>query len=93
MKQAPPYAVAYDVSDDKERARIAKILEGFGFRVQKSVFECRLSRNDRRALVERLEATNISTGSIRIYRIYAGTERILIGKAPDDPDAQFIYMV
>lgn len=36
--------VAYDIADDKRRDRVAKILEGFGERVQYSVFECRLDR-------------------------------------------------
>jgi len=36
--------VAYDISDDRRRERVAKILEGFGERVQYSVFECRLDR-------------------------------------------------
>lgn len=36
--------VAYDISDDKRRERVSKILEGYGERVQYSVFECRLDR-------------------------------------------------
>ncbi len=36
--------VAYDISDDRRRERVAKILEGYGERVQYSVFECRLDR-------------------------------------------------
>jgi len=42
-KQAPLFAVCYDLSDDRERRRVDKLLTGFGFRVQKSVFECRLT--------------------------------------------------
>jgi CRISPR-associated protein Cas2 len=36
------YLVVYDVSDDRRRARLAELLKDYGFRVQKSVFECRL---------------------------------------------------
>lgn len=36
------YAVVYDISCDKERARVDRTLKDFGFRVQKSVFECRI---------------------------------------------------
>jgi len=39
------WVVCYDIVDDKKRARIAKIMENYGKRVQKSVFECFL--NDR----------------------------------------------
>jgi CRISPR-associated protein Cas2 len=35
--------VCYDIPDDKRRTRVGKVLEGFGYRVQKSVFECEVS--------------------------------------------------
>jgi CRISPR-associated protein Cas2 len=34
--------VSYDIVEDKRRNRLAKALKGFGYRVQKSVFECQL---------------------------------------------------
>lgn len=34
--------ISYDISDAKRRNKIAKILEGCGYRVQYSVFECEL---------------------------------------------------
>jgi CRISPR-associated protein Cas2 len=37
------YVVAYDIADDGRRNRVARFLEGWGRRVQKSVFECELS--------------------------------------------------
>ena len=42
------YTVAYDITDDKRRNRVAKILKDFGTRIQYSVFEC---DTDRRALL------------------------------------------
>ena len=35
--------IAYDVSDDKRRAKVVKILERYGARVNFSVFECMLT--------------------------------------------------
>lgn len=35
--------VAYDISDPKRLAKVAKVCENFGARVQYSVFECRLA--------------------------------------------------
>jgi len=37
------YLVCYDVRDDKRLRRVAKHLEGYGTRVQYSVFRCYLS--------------------------------------------------
>lgn len=35
--------VAYDVSDDRRRSRVVKLLESVGVRVNYSVFECMLT--------------------------------------------------
>jgi len=38
--------VAYDVADDRRRARLLRKLKGFGRHVQYSLFECILTPND-----------------------------------------------
>ena len=38
--------VGYDISDHKRLARVAKVCEDSGVRVQYSVFECRLDENE-----------------------------------------------
>jgi CRISPR-associated protein Cas2 len=40
------YVIAYDISEDSRRNRVARFLEGWGRRVQKSVFECDLEPED-----------------------------------------------
>ena len=37
------YVISYDVPDNKRRQKIADLLEGYGQRVQYSVFECQLN--------------------------------------------------
>ena len=62
--------ISYDISDDKSRQRVAKILGNFGQRVQYSVFECDLSKDELNKLITQLEnIINDSTDSIRYYRI------------------------
>ena len=48
------YLVSYDVSDDKRRARLAKLLEGEGDRVQYSVFFCDCNPAERARLRTRV---------------------------------------
>ena len=45
MKEQPEqrWVVAYDSPCDKRRRKLATLLEGYGVRVQLSVFECQLS--------------------------------------------------
>lgn len=69
MKKCGDYVVVYDITCDKERQRVDKVLKGFGFRIQKSVFECRLDKRSKEELIEKLSAMTIKTGFIKIYRL------------------------
>jgi CRISPR-associated protein Cas2 len=40
------YLVAYDVTDDKRRARVFTALRGFGDHIQFSVFECQMDASE-----------------------------------------------
>lgn len=93
MKQAAGYAIVYDLTDDRERARVDRIIKGYGFRVQKSVFECRLTRGDRRSLIAALERLRLLTGSVKIYRIYGGTESVVVGAPMEDRDDDAAFVV
>ncbi len=67
------YVLSYDVTNDKRRRRLVKILEAAGRRVQYSVFETMLPAGDLKKLV-RAAATelNFKEGdSLRIYRLCA----------------------
>lgn len=44
------YLVTYDVRDPKRLAKTAKKIEGYGQRIQYSVFRCRLSDREREKL-------------------------------------------
>jgi CRISPR-associated protein Cas2 len=46
------WVVCYDITNDRRRNRVAKVLLGYGERVQESVFECHLNN----ALLRRLQA-------------------------------------
>ncbi|MGC9395652.1 MAG: CRISPR-associated endonuclease Cas2 [Anaerolineae bacterium] len=46
--------VSYDIPDNKRRAKVSKVLEDYGKRVQYSVFECHLRIKDYQRLQQRL---------------------------------------
>lgn len=88
------YAVVYDISDDKERRKVDKLLKGYGFRIQKSVFECRLTRRTRDELTKRMEKLDIKTGFIKLYRLeYATKNQSIGGVAHRSPDAGNAFIV
>ncbi|MBX3055840.1 MAG: CRISPR-associated endonuclease Cas2 [Anaerolineae bacterium] len=46
--------ISYDISDDKRRRKVATIMEGYGYRVQFSVFECDLTPQQLRKMKQEL---------------------------------------
>ena len=83
--------VAYDVSTDtaagrRRLRRVAQACEGFGKRVQKSVFECVLNAGQMEQLRHRLrKEANLDEDSVRIYRLREPRERYLqiMGRQPE----------
>jgi len=49
------YLICYDIVLDRRRNKVAHLLEGYGMRVQKSVFECVLSSDQRDMLQKKLQ--------------------------------------
>jgi len=60
--------VSYDVTDDKRRRKVMKAMEGFGQRVQYSVFECHLEPRDIARMHQKLrKLINLREDDIRFY--------------------------
>lgn len=88
MARDSAYVAVYDMSDDRERTRVATVLEGFGLRVQFSAFELRLSPATRQTLLRRLEDLKLQTGFLYLYRRAGHQDRTAIGVAPADTLAE-----
>ena len=70
MRRKHFYIVAYDIADDKRRAKVVKILEGIGIRVNFSVFECMLSKVQHETIRHQLQSLiDIKEDQIIIYPI------------------------
>lgn len=62
------YVVAYDVSDDKRRGKVVKILQRCGKRINLSVFECMLTEVQYRDMKKRLlEVSDKKYDHILVY--------------------------
>jgi CRISPR-associated protein Cas2 len=94
MAATGKYVIIYDISDDRERSRLSSILEGFGFRVQESAFECLLNRAARRELIAEIEKLELATGFVNIYRVNDIAKTVCLGKPPTRrPDADCAFVV
>lgn len=66
--------VTYDIPVDKRRKKIADLLEGYGQRVQYSVFECVLEKEKYLELRLRLKKlVQLPEDSVRIYPLSGHT--------------------
>ncbi len=63
--------VSYDISDNKKRTRVAKILLDYGTRVQYSVFECNLDDDLFKKMTSKILKVVSKDDSVRIYAICA----------------------
>ena len=84
-------AVTYDLTNNRARSKIVKILESYGFRVQKSVFELEITKNQFETLKEwliyRLEyarsqytKTHTNVDSVKFYILSKVWESNLQGR-------------
>lgn len=94
MSRPAVYLVVYDLGDE-ERQRVSKLLEGFGFRLQYSVFRCPLTRAMREDLLRRLRALDLQSGWVGLYRLMPSAKPCQIGKVPEDPfgDDQYAFVI
>lgn len=65
--------VSYDISDDKRRRRVVKVMESYGYRVQYSVFECDLTSKQLRQMQKELHphVKGKEMDSVRFYPLPA----------------------
>lgn len=91
------YVITYDIPADQRRARVAKAIEGYGQRVQRSVFECDLTERQYAALRRRLaKLIRPDEGdSLRTYRLCAGCASVveIVGDGPPVETSVDIYIV
>jgi len=93
MRGTADYAVVYDITCDRERSRIDRLLQGYGFRVQKSVFSCKLNRGGRARLVAAIRALGIETGQVLVFRLQHSSPIDAIGEPWVDRDAGCAFVV
>ena len=94
MKGVADYTVVYDITSDAERRRVDRVLKGYGFRVQKSVFECRLDRKGKREMFQELQELKVESGFVKVYRLEYSSPGEVVGKrTTKDKDSDAAYII
>ncbi|NET34859.1 MAG: CRISPR-associated endonuclease Cas2 [Cyanothece sp. SIO1E1] len=79
------YLITYDIVKDTRRNKVAHLLEGYGMRVQKSVFECVLNQYQYDLLNRKLaQFIKPEEDQVRFYPMSAHTRRkvVILGMQP-----------
>lgn len=91
------YLISYDISNDRKRAKVAKVMEDYGRRVQYSVFECILDRVKYEELygklLELLKEEELA--SVRIYNLCEKCRQrtMVIGIEDTKPEPEEVYVI
>jgi CRISPR-associated protein Cas2 len=94
MKRDGGYLLVYDITADKLRAKVAKVAEGYGLRIQKSAFECRLTRGMKARLWAAMEAFELGDeDSVALYSVAAGSALHLGAGAREHPQSENRHVV
>lgn len=89
------YVVAYDIGDDRRRAKVHKTLLAFGKWTQYSLFECFLTDKQRVQMRAELDKhLDPALDSVRFYQLCAGclTKTETVGRL-DAPAPDVTYIV
>ncbi len=66
------WLIAYDISSNRRRAQMARLLNGYGERVNRSVFLCRLDAHRQSRLARQLQKFTLDDhDDVRVYRVGA----------------------
>jgi CRISPR-associated protein Cas2 len=87
--------VVYDIPDNKRRTQLANFLEGYGRRVQYSVFECFISLDEMRLLYAKVKAKiNLEEDNVRFYWLSADatSNALVLGSPPPQPPPTYYIL-
>jgi CRISPR-associated protein Cas2 len=89
------FLICFDIVEDRKRNKVVKILKGFGYRVQKSVFECsRLREEQFVKMKHRIEdCIDHSEDTVRYYLICRECVRKMEYSGIGDPPSELNYQV
>ena len=88
------YLIAYDISSDKRRTKVHKLLCGFGQWTQYSLFECFLNEKEYILLQHRLRAIlNETEDNVRFYPLCRSCQQSVetVGSTP--PEENTVYLL
>lgn len=76
------HLVAYDIHDERRLRRVAKLMEGYGERLQLSVFRCRLNPQTRAELLWKLSQITTDEDSLMVVPLCESCTGDVVQRGP-----------
>jgi CRISPR-associated protein Cas2 len=92
MKKRQLFIAAYDIRDNKRLRSALKILRGYASGGQKSVFECFLTKVEKKQLLNEVSTVIDDEDRFFLLRLDARCRVITLGKAVPPQDGSFYYV-
>lgn len=84
--------IIYDITDNRRRRKLDKLLRSYGFRVQKSAFEAIIRKSTYKKLLSVIPDYATEEDSIRVYKIIGKGTVFTFGKKERIPDEDTIII-
>lgn len=84
--------IIYDIVENKKRVSLAKFLQGYGFRIQKSAFEAKIKVSVFQKLLREIPQYASQKDSIRIYKIIGKGQIYTFGNQKEEEDNEIIII-
>lgn len=84
--------VIHDIISNKRRTYFHKLLKAFGYNIQKSAFECILTREKAEILFKSINKFAQEEDLIRIYKLNQNVKTIIYGKKLEEDSNEFYFL-
>ncbi|WP_455089612.1 CRISPR-associated endonuclease Cas2 [Peptoanaerobacter stomatis] len=84
--------IIYDIISNKRRTQLSKMLCAFGYRIQKSAFECILTKEKCELLLKKIDKFVKEEDLIRIYRLNQNVKITIYGKKLENENEPYYFI-
>lgn len=84
--------IIYDITSNKTRLKLSKLLQGYGFRIQKSAFEAIISKRKYEELLRKLPSYVDTMDSIRVYKIIGKGQVVSFGTSVEKEQEDIVVI-
>lgn len=84
--------VIYDIISNKRRIFLKDLLNSYGYRIQRSAFECVLTKEKCASLLKKIETFAEKDDLIRIYKLNQNVKKVVYGERLETENEDYYFL-